>query len=54
MTIEYRIKNIYGNDLTYPACETGVKFAELLGVKTFNATQLKQIAGLGYELKRVF
>ena len=54
MTIEYRIKNVYGNEMTYPANELANKFADLLKVKTFNISQLNKLADLGYELKRVF
>lgn len=49
--ITVQIKNVYGNELVYPACETGKKFVALLGTKTFTNHHIKQIKDLGYEFK---
>ena len=48
MKIQVKVKNVYGNDLVYPTCETGYKFAELLKVKSFNSQQINIIKKLGY------
>jgi len=47
-------KNVYGNTLVYPHNETARQFAALIGCKTFNAVQLRQIALMGYQIERVF
>ncbi len=43
-------KNVYGNDLLYPACDIAKKFAILLGVKTFTARAIENIKNLGYKV----
>lgn len=43
-------RTVYGVIKVYPANDTARKFAELLGIKTFNAMQLRQIRGLGFEV----
>lgn len=50
MPITVQVRNVYGNDLVYPADETAEKFARLLKVKTFNAFQLGMIRSLGYAI----
>ena len=47
-----RIKNVYGNELIYPACGTAQTFANLIGAKTFNKTQLRMIQSLGYTIQQ--
>lgn len=46
-----KIKNVYGNDLTYPACPVSEKLIQLTGVKTFTAKHIAIIKSLGYEVK---
>ena len=48
MIIKVKLKNVWGNELIYPACDTGYKFTELLRVKTFNHSQVETIKKLGY------
>lgn len=48
MFITVTVRNVYGNDLVYPADSTAELFAALLGVKTFNARQVSAIKALGY------
>lgn len=50
MTIIISVRNVYGNLLTYPACQTSRKFADLLNVKSFNHKQLCRIEALGYTI----
>ncbi len=53
MELQIRIKNVYGNDLTYPANELAGKMADLLQVKTFNQRQMDKLLALGYTFKQV-
>ena len=48
MHITVQVRNVYGNDLVYPADEQAILFASLLNVKSFNAHQVKAIRALGY------
>ena len=48
MHITVAVRSVYGNELVYPADDTAVMFASLVGAKTFNARQLGQIRALGY------
>jgi hypothetical protein len=51
--IEVEVRNVYGNKLLYPVNETAARFAELLGVKTFNRQQVEGIKALGYVVGQV-
>lgn len=53
MTVQVTIKNVYGNELIYPANETANKFAQLLKKKTFNRKDLKIIESLGYKIELI-
>jgi len=48
MHITVSVRNVYGNELVYPADDTAALFANLIGAKTFNARQIGQIRALGY------
>ena len=48
MIITVAVRNVYGNDLVYPADDTAATFAALIGAKTFNRQQLGLIRTLGY------
>ena len=43
-------KNVYGNDLCYPSCNTAKKFAKLINQKTFNKYHLETIKTLKYKI----
>lgn len=47
-SITVRITNNYGTRAVYPACETAVKLAALIGTKTFTDRALQQLKALGY------
>lgn len=47
------VKNVYGNQNIYPACDTSRRFAALLGTKTLTPHALSHIAGLGYNIRTV-
>ena len=46
-------KNVYGNDLCYPSCNTAKKFAKLINQKTFSRYHLHCISHLGYTIEIV-
>ena len=46
--ITVAVRNVYGNDLVYPADDRAALFAALAGAKTFNAKQIATIRALGY------
>lgn len=50
MQITITTKNVYGNELLYPADETAYKFAKLLSVKTLTQWHINAIKALGYEI----
>ena len=49
--IKVLIKNVYGNKLVYPICNTGRKFLYLTQSKTLDKTQRDMIKSLGYEFE---
>ena len=51
MHITVQVRSVYGNDLVYPADDAAVLFASLLGVKSFNAHQVRTIRALGYAVR---
>ena len=51
--VQVVLKNVYGNELVYPANEVAHKFAALLNVKSFNRHQIESIKALGYEFVQV-
>jgi hypothetical protein len=53
MIIQVKIKNNYGNEAIYPACEKSSIFAELIGQKTLTRRDLDKIKKLGYEVQVV-
>ena len=53
MELTVKIKSVYGNDLIYPVNETSIKFANLLGKKTFSKVDLAIIGNLGYKITQV-
>lgn len=50
MFITVQVRNVFGNDLVYPADEKATDFALLLKVKSFNAAQIAGIKRLGYAI----
>jgi len=46
--ITVQVRNVFGNELVYPADDQAVLFARLIGAKTFNAFQIGTIRRLGY------
>jgi hypothetical protein len=52
-TIKVTIKNVYGKETIYPACEASEKFAALAGQKSLTAREIKLIKELGYSIEVV-
>jgi len=50
MFITVSVRNVYGNDLVYPADDSAALFASLVGAKTLNIAQLRTIKALGYSV----
>ena len=51
MKIQIYTKNVYGNELVYPANESAKDFLLLTGAKTFSQNQLSIIRKLGYQIE---
>ncbi len=51
--IKIPIKNVYGNNVVYPACPESILFAKIAGTKTLTIDCLKLIRELGYEIEEV-
>lgn len=52
--LQYRIKQVYGNDMMYPANDIAETIVKLTGKKTLDETALKLSSQLGFENERVF
>lgn len=48
-TLKLIIKNVYGNELVYPACNTSELLAAFKGTKTFNDADLNRLQMMGYK-----
>lgn len=46
-----QIRNVYGVETVYPACERSVLLARLAGTKTLTNDALRTIRALGYEIE---
>lgn len=49
-TINVTMKNVYGNNLVYPACNEAMLLAELSGKITFDKRAIDVLKRLGYEI----
>lgn len=54
MIIYVEIKNVYGNETIYPACQQSKFLAELAGHKTLTNRDIDTIKKLGYEIQQTF
>lgn len=48
LTIEVRVKNVYGNESVYPVCERAKAFASIAGTSTLTSNTIRGIKSLGY------
>ena len=46
-----RVKNVYGIDKFYPACESSQIFATIAGTKTITDSDIKRIQQLGFRIQ---
>ncbi len=49
----FEVRNVFGNDLIYPANEAAELFAKIAGKKTLDRADLKNIAALGFRVAEV-
>lgn len=50
-TVTVEVRNVYGNELVYPACDISLLFARIANRTTLNASILNDIVSLGYQVK---
>ena len=53
MIIKVTIKNTYGNELIYPACDNAKLLTSLLNSKTFTQRHIDILKLLGYQFEHV-
>ena len=53
MELLIQIKQNYGKEAIYPACEKSRMFADLIGAKTLTRANIEAIKALGYSFKVV-
>lgn len=46
-------KQVWGNELLYPACKDGILLLKLTGRKTFTQDDFRTIRELGYEVREL-
>ena len=51
LEIIVKLKNVYGNELVYPANDRAEMFLNLTGKKTFSRTELEILKKVGYAVK---
>jgi hypothetical protein len=52
-TIKIQIKNVYGNETIYPACDHARFLAAMAGTKTLTPEKLRLIEAAGYKIEIV-
>ncbi len=50
MTLIVQIRQVYGADTVYPACEKSQAFLKALGYKTFTPSLISAVKALGYTI----
>lgn len=53
MQIKVTLRNVYGNDVVYPACPDARRFADIAGSKTLTDRTLRLVQDLGYSIEVV-
>ena len=49
-SITVEVRNVYGNTLVYPVCDTAKLFARIANKTTLNASILNDVVQLGYQI----
>jgi len=52
-TIQFREKNVYGNEMRYPVCEQSKMFCQLSGSKTITDNMLRTLLQFGISAEQV-
>ena len=50
MNIYVSERNVYGNEVIYPACDKAKTFANIAGTKTLTSVIIAEIKNLGYDI----
>ena len=53
MSIQVKVKQVYGKETIYPICNKAILFAKMVGQKTLTRDNLKVIKDLGYTIEQV-
>lgn len=51
--VQVEVRNVYGNELIYPANFEAERFAAIAGTKTLSSTDLMNIKALGFVVEEV-
>jgi hypothetical protein len=51
MFITIKVKNVYGVETFYPACQASELFAKIAGTRTLTRNTLRDVKALGYEVR---
>lgn len=51
--VQVEVRNVYGNELIYPANDTAKTFAVLIGKKTLDRNDFRLIRLLGFEVEQI-
>lgn len=51
--VEVEVRNVYGNEMIYPANAAAYRFAAIAGKKTLSRTDLMNIKALGFAVEEV-
>lgn len=51
MTITVQLRDVYGNRLVYPVCDTAKHFAAIAGTKTLSSPVLTHIKAMGFDIE---
>jgi hypothetical protein len=49
-SITVEVRNVYGNTLVYPICDTAKLFARIANKSTLNASILNDVVQLGFQV----
>lgn len=53
-TVQFEVRNVFGNQTIYPANEPAQLFADIAGKKTLSPADLTKIRQLGFYTEQVF
>jgi hypothetical protein len=51
ITVQVRVKNVFGTDTVYPANAAAITFAQIAGTKTLTLATVRGIQALGCEIQ---